>query len=87
MLRGGAASAEDASTVWFNPAGMAELDDGTHVSAGVHIVKPTAEFSNKGSTRTLKLHPLRHLLQVRMVLAIKPRIFPIFMPLSLLTTR
>lgn len=55
---GAAASAEDASTVWFNPAGMAELDDGTHVSAGVHIVKPTAEFSNKGSTRTLKAAPI-----------------------------
>ena len=49
---GAAASAEDASTVWFNPAGMAELDDGTHVSAGVHIVKPTAEFTNNGSIKS-----------------------------------
>ena len=55
---GAAASAEDASTIWFNPAGMTELEDGTHVSAGVHIVKPTAEFTNSGSTRTLKIAPI-----------------------------
>ena len=54
---GAAASAEDASTIWFNPAGMAELEDGTHVSAGVHVVKPPAEFTNSGSTRTSNAVP------------------------------
>lgn len=28
------------------------------IARGVHIVKPTAEFSNKGSTRTLKAAPI-----------------------------
>jgi long-chain fatty acid transport protein len=55
---GAAASAEDASTIWFNPAGMAELEDGTHISAGVHVVKPTAEFTNNGSVNNLTASPI-----------------------------
>ena len=46
---GSAATAEDASTVWFNPAGMAELDDNTHVSAATHIILPKAKFNNVAS--------------------------------------
>jgi len=46
---GAAAVAEDASTAWFNPAGMAELGDGTHLSAAGHIIVPQADFTNKGS--------------------------------------
>lgn len=46
---GSAATAEDASTVWFNPAGMAELDDNTHVSAAAHIILPKAKFNNVAS--------------------------------------
>src|SRR5712692_11595590 len=34
---GGAASAEDASTVWFNPAGMTRLNGPQFVAAGQHI--------------------------------------------------
>ena len=46
---GGAASAEDASTVWFNPAGMAELDDTRQISVATHLIVPKADFSNVAS--------------------------------------
>ncbi|BBP04741.1 aromatic hydrocarbon degradation protein [Sulfuriferula plumbiphila] len=46
---GGAASAEDASTLFFNPAGMTRLS-GKQVSLVLHAIKPTVEFSNTGST-------------------------------------
>ncbi len=46
---GGAASADDASTVFFNPAGMSRLD-GKQVAVGLHAIKPSAKFSNNGST-------------------------------------
>ena len=45
------AAAEDASTVWWNPAGMSYLSGANFTLAG-HIVKPTAKFENQGS-RTL----------------------------------
>jgi long-chain fatty acid transport protein len=45
---GGAAQAEDASTIFFNPAGMALLDYG-EVQAGGHYIIPTARFHNDGS--------------------------------------
>jgi long-chain fatty acid transport protein len=46
---GGAAAAEDASTVYFNPAGMTYIQ-GTQVVGAVHLIKPSAEFANNGST-------------------------------------
>ena len=46
---GGAAIAEDASTIFFNPAGLSRLK-GTQVVVAGHIIKPTAKFSNAGST-------------------------------------
>lgn len=46
---GGSAIAEDASTVWFNPAGMTRLSGSQIVVAG-HIISPTADFSNNGSS-------------------------------------
>jgi long-chain fatty acid transport protein len=46
---GQAASALDASTVFFNPAGMGLLPDSQLVVAG-NLVKPSAEFQNGGST-------------------------------------
>ncbi len=46
---GGAASADDASTVWYNPAGMTRFS-GTHISSALHGILPKAEFENKGST-------------------------------------
>lgn len=46
---GAGAAAEDASTVWFNPAAMGELGSGKHVSAATHVVMPQAAFSNQAS--------------------------------------
>jgi long-chain fatty acid transport protein len=45
---GAAAVAEDASTVYFNPAGLTNLSGSQLVAAG-HIVAPSAQFNNKGS--------------------------------------
>src|SRR5689334_17878864 len=45
---GGAAQAEDASTMFFNPAGIALLDRG-EAQVGGHYVIPTARFHNEGS--------------------------------------
>src|ERR1041384_4867326 len=45
---GGAASAEDASTVWFNPAGMSRI--GTNqVAAAIHGIGLSARFHDNGS--------------------------------------
>ena len=45
---GSAAVAENASTIFFNPAGMTQLKD-REISAGVSIVRPTFKFRNGGS--------------------------------------
>lgn len=45
---GGAAAAEDASTIFFNPAGMTYLPETQLVVAG-HLIRPSAEFNNNGS--------------------------------------
>ena len=47
-LAGGSAIAEDASTVYFNPAGMTYIE-GTQLVGTLHLIKPTAEFNNNGS--------------------------------------
>ncbi|MGD8910326.1 MAG: outer membrane protein transport protein, partial [Chromatiales bacterium] len=46
-ISGGAAAAEDASTIYFNPAGMTRLQ-GRQVAAGGHVIAPSTKFS--GST-------------------------------------
>lgn len=46
---GAAANAEDASTVWFNPAGMMRLEGNQIVAAG-HFIKTSSTFVNQGST-------------------------------------
>jgi long-chain fatty acid transport protein len=46
---GGAASAEDASTIFFNPAGMTRLEGG-QIIAGSHFIIPSIRFHNEGST-------------------------------------
>jgi long-chain fatty acid transport protein len=49
---GGAAAAEDASTVWSNPAGMVRIP--TMQAVGVlHIVTPSIKFNNNGSVAAL----------------------------------
>lgn len=46
---GGAASAEDASTVFFNPAGMSRLN-GKQVVVALHAINPSMKFSDTGSS-------------------------------------
>ena len=48
------AAAEDASTVWWNPAGMSYLSGGNFTLGG-HIIKPTAKFKNQDSRTLLPL--------------------------------
>lgn len=50
---GGAAAAEDASTVWFNPAGLTRLT-GSQLVLGVHLVDVSIKFSKTSAT----LNPL-----------------------------
>jgi long-chain fatty acid transport protein len=42
---GGAAIADDASTVFFNPAGMSRLN-GNQLAVAVHAIKPSAKYSD-----------------------------------------
>lgn len=46
---GGAASAEDASTIFFNPAGMSRLQ-GKQIAVAAHFIRPSAKFSDTAST-------------------------------------
>lgn len=46
---GGAASAEDASTIFYNPAGLTRLP-GRQFVVALHAIDPSAKFSNAGST-------------------------------------
>lgn len=46
---GGAASAEDASTIFFNPAGMSKLP-GKQIAVAAHFITPSAKFTNTTST-------------------------------------
>jgi long-chain fatty acid transport protein len=45
---GGAAVAEDASTIYFNPAGMSRLP-GTQIVGAASVVCPSVKFNNNGS--------------------------------------
>jgi long-chain fatty acid transport protein len=49
---GGAASAEDASTLFYNPAGLARLDYG-EFQMGLNAIIPSDEFTNQGSRYNL----------------------------------
>jgi len=46
---GAAAAAEDASTVWWNPAGMSRLAPGKHLLAAGHAIVPSTKFNNGSS--------------------------------------
>ena len=50
---GAAAAAEDASTVYFNPAGMAYLPSGQHLSGALTFLDRSLTFSDKGSDRLM----------------------------------
>jgi long-chain fatty acid transport protein len=49
---GGAAVAEDASTVYWNPAGMTRLDD-NHAELSVHLIRPSFKWDDDGSTSVI----------------------------------
>lgn len=57
---GAAASAEDASTLFWNPAGLARLDY-AEFQMGLHGIMPSAEFSNQGSRYNLPGTPFNNL--------------------------
>jgi hypothetical protein len=46
---GGSAEADDASTVFYNPAGLTRLS-GSQLEVGALYIVPRAEFKNEGST-------------------------------------
>ena len=48
---GQAAAAEDASTIFFNPAGMTRLP-GRQLSGALHAIRPTTKFSDSGASRS-----------------------------------
>jgi long-chain fatty acid transport protein len=50
---GAAAVAEDSTTVWWNPAGMARLAKGRHFAIAGTAITPSTEFSNNGSVPPL----------------------------------
>jgi long-chain fatty acid transport protein len=47
---GAAAVAEDATTIFFNPAGMTRLSSRQNVVAG-HLISTTADFKNQASAQ------------------------------------
>jgi long-chain fatty acid transport protein len=53
---GAAATAEDANTVWHNPAGLARLNF-PQVEQAIHVIIPSAKFHNAGS-QAAALQPL-----------------------------
>ncbi|HDP89902.1 MAG TPA: transporter [Thioalkalivibrio sp.] len=46
---GAAAIADDASTVWFNPAGMTRLNR-DQIAVALHYIAPTAEYTDSGAS-------------------------------------
>jgi long-chain fatty acid transport protein len=57
---GGAANAEDASTLFFNPAGLTLLDKG-ELQLGLHAIIPSDEFANQGTRYNLPGTPFNGL--------------------------
>jgi len=55
---GAAAAADDASTIFYNPAGMSLLPGGMQLSAGLALINLSAKFSDSGSTPGAGPRPL-----------------------------
>lgn len=55
---GAAAAAEDASTIFFNPAGMSLLPRGHNISASATVQNRSIKFTDTGTTNTLGIFPL-----------------------------
>jgi long-chain fatty acid transport protein len=53
-IAGAGAIAEDASTIFFNPAGLTRLD-GNQVVLGVGIIDPSLKFQNAGSSNPVPI--------------------------------
>jgi long-chain fatty acid transport protein len=51
-VSGGAAAAEDASTIFFNPAGMTRLR-GRQLVVGGHLISPSSKFKGSATTNPL----------------------------------
>ena len=49
---GGAAAAEDASTIWYNPAGMTALQGPRNFAISANFLKPSFKFANSASSIT-----------------------------------
>lgn len=58
---GAAAVAEDASTVFFNPAGMTYLPQGHSISLGGTVIDRSVKFNNTGTTPMPVINPLTNL--------------------------
>src|SRR5882724_382328 len=56
---GAAAAAEDATTVWWNPAGMARLAPGKHFSLGGTYIAPSTTFNNGASVPAALSNPAK----------------------------
>ena len=48
---GAAAAAEDASTIYYNPAGMSLLPGGSQISTGLAFINVSAKFADSGSSQ------------------------------------
>src|SRR5258708_35974148 len=51
---GAAATAEDASTIFYNPAGLARIE-GMQVTVGAHLIDLSAKFSKSASSKQAAL--------------------------------
>ena len=56
---GGAASADDASTIWWNPAGMTRLDK-KEVDVALFLVKPSFEYTSESAINVTALPPINN---------------------------
>ena len=54
---GGAASAQDASTIYYNPAGMSRLK-GKQVAVALHAIRPSAKFAPGATAAGALLQPV-----------------------------
>lgn len=55
---GAAAAAEDASTLYYNPAGMTYLSEGHNISIAATVLDRSTRFTNDGSSRLGGVYPL-----------------------------
>jgi long-chain fatty acid transport protein len=54
---GAAVAAEDASTIYFNPAGLTALPAGKHVVFAIHAIDPSAQLRDGGSLPAAGIRP------------------------------